>query len=100
MILSEFIRVMDLGWETFLWGCLWVSIVIGIYTAVIMGTTWFSARSAFIKNELPGLHNNIVALQTEEIKSLKGELRMALADRQDYKDRLLAIKNSSEVRGI
>ena len=35
-----------------------------------------------------------------ENKMLKGELTIALRDRQNFKDRLLAVKNSAEVRGI
>ncbi len=100
MILSEFIRIIDISWTDFLWMVLWFILITGTYTAVVYSTAWTISRETFNKNIMDQMMNGIISIQKAEIKQLKAQLIKSQTKEQNYKDRLLAIKNSSEVRGI
>ena len=100
MVLSEFIRIVDISWQDFLYMALWFTIISGTYTAIVWSTAWLTSRETFKKNIMPQMMDNIINLQKAEIKQLKAQLAKSLKKEQDYRDRLLTIKNSSEVRGI
>jgi len=101
MILSKFIRVMDLGWQDFLWFSFLVILAIGSYTFAIVRSTTISARQAFIKNELPKVHNNILQKERDknkvlkmEIKILKDEKEELIVKNDELKTRLRLIKTN------
>lgn len=79
MIMSEFIRVMDLSWKDFLIGLLYFCLAFGGYTALVIGYTRIAARQAFVKNELPKLHNSMLEKERDKNKKLKEE-KKRLAD--------------------
>ena len=100
MILSEFIRTIDISWIDFLWMCLWFSLISGTYTAIIWSTGWAISRDRFKRNIMPELMDGIIKNLKAENKELKLKLIRSEKQQELYHDRLLAIKNSSEVRGI
>ena len=95
MILSKYVRVMDISWQDFLWGALWAGLIIGVYTAVVMYSTWVAGREDYKKN-LPRKYKE----QDTELKDLKAELKTTIKERDGFEDRLKAISLSAEVRGI
>ena len=94
MIFSKYVRVMDISWEQFLWGALWAVLIIGIYTASVMYSSWTAGREDYKKN-LPRKYKE----QEAELKDLKAELKAVRKERDGYEDRLKAISLSAEVRG-
>lgn len=93
MTLSEFIRVMDLNWLDFLWGGVWGIIITGALSAMIFSSAWAMGRDSYIKNVLPNLYKE----QRSEIKKLRYELKAALEEIDNYKQKLFIIKESVEV---
>ena len=94
MILSKFVRVMDLGWQDFLWGSGCIIFFLGIYTALVMSSAWTGGREDYKRN-LPRKYKE----QEEKLKDLKTELKTALKERDGFEDRLKAIALSAEVKG-
>ena len=97
IIFSEFTRIMDITWQKAIWGIIWALIFWGLYTGVLIVNVYMWARQMFIKYELPRINKGEIQKKDDEIKSLKIELRLVKAERRDYLDRLLVVKNSSEV---
>jgi len=104
MILSEFIRVMDLSWNDILLGIFYFTIAFGGYTALVIFNSRLLARKDFIKNELPTVHKN--ALQREqsrnsileqECKLTKDMLEEKIKEVDKLKARLLLIKTNYEI---
>lgn len=94
MILSKYIRVMDIGWEDFLWGAFWAVLVIAIYTAMIMSSAYLSGQENY-KKTLPRKYKE----QDIEINDLKEELKMVMKERDGFETRLKTISLSSAVKG-
>ena len=82
MILSEFIRVMDLSWIDILWGLFWFFVTIGGYTSLVIGYTRLAARKAFISNELPKVHDNVIKEEREKNKLLKMEIKILRSEKE------------------
>ena len=100
MILSEFIRVMDIGWKDFFIWLLYFALALGGYTALVMGYTRIAARTAFIKNELPKLHNKELQKERDKNNKLKLENKTLidkgeslLTEKEKLQARLLLIQN-------
>ena len=100
MILSEFIRVMDIGWKDFFTWLLYFSLALGGYTALVIGYTRIAARQAFIKNELPKVHNKELQKERDknnklktENKSLIDKSEILLTEKESLQARLILIKN-------
>ena len=103
MILSEFIRVMDIGWKDFFIWLLYFSLALGGYTALVMGYTRIAARQVFIKNELPKVHNKELQKERDknnklkkENKSLINESEILLIEKEKLQARFILIKNHFE----
>lgn len=94
MILSEFIRVMDIGWKDFFIWLLYFSLSLGGYTALVIGYTRIAARKAFIKNELPKLHNNML----EKVREINKKLELEKNKMSDEGQRLLREKEKLQAR--
>lgn len=99
MILSEFIRVMDIGWKDFFIWVFYFSITLGGYTALVIGYTTIAARKAFIKNELPKVHNNELQKERDkneihrmEKKILTDESDMILREKEELQARFSLIE--------
>ncbi len=88
MILSEFIRVMDLGWPDFLWGAGWIIAVVSTISVVIFTSGWGCGIDFYKKNSLPKLNRD----QKEEIKELKQKLRTVEIDRDLFKGKFMSAK--------
>ena len=75
MILSQFIMVMDLGWQDILWGFFWLFTILGTYTFLITRASFISGRLAFISKELPEMYGHKLKNARVQIKDLKEENR-------------------------
>jgi len=94
MILSEFIRLYDLSWTNFLWGLFWLIFAASLYTFAIVGATTIGARQAFIKNELPKVHDNMLQKERDKNKILKMEIKIL----KDEKEELIVKCENMKVR--
>ena len=71
MILSEFIRVVDISWTDFLWFTFFLLSITAIILTGIITSVIVMARQWFIKNELPRLHNKLLEKERKKNKSLQ-----------------------------
>ena len=90
MILSEFIRVMDLNWVNIFWGFFWFFVIFGTYTFMITRASFISGRQAFILKELPEMYGHKLKNAKVEIKGLREENRQ-LMHKLNNKDDIIRI---------
>ncbi len=96
MILSEFIRVMDLNWLNILYGFFWLFCFLGLYTFLITRASFISGRQAFILKELPEMYGHKLKNAKVEIKGLKEENRLLLHKLNNSVDIVRVVRKAVE----
>lgn len=99
MILSEFIRVVDMSWEQFGWGMLWGVLVIILFNIMVMMTLIPVIYDWIIKGVIPNWYDCKMGKLQVQIKNLKTQIRESENRTAEYRDRLERISNSADVKG-
>lgn len=97
MILSEFVRTLDISSYDFLWWLFWVLLLTVVVQVIISLSIIAWANQRFIKYEMPSLYEHKLSDAVSEKDFLKAENKLLKAELKDYVTRFKTIEES--VRG-
>ena len=96
MILSEFVRVVNMGWIDFGWGILWAIIIFLVCNMLILAILIPAIYNYILKNIMPELYEGKLKIALAENKRLNKENQKVSNEYWNLNDRLRVIKKSVE----